>query len=261
MTLQPILGKNYKWWYVLTFYYKSNNSSRLNSIGYLISAILSSAILILIWSTSKQILLSEIFTYILIGRLFFINLHFSNDLLQDVSNGKITTYMLYPTKTISFYLVRDLGWNSFIQIVNIFLTVGVLVLLNNLVIFSSLTNFGIFILFLPITYLLQLFTEILFGSIAFYLPWGWGILSLSSDISNILSGSRFPLSLFNFTIPLLVLFPAFSYHHPMQIYLGKYSQAEILQTFIGGIIWCLVLFILARIVFKIGLKRNEAVGL
>ena len=261
MTFQSLLGKNYKWWYVLTFYYKSNNSSRLNSIGYLVSAILSSAVLILVWSTSKQILLNEIFTYILIGRLFFVNLHFSNDLLQDISNGRITTYMLYPTKLLSFYLIRDLGWNSFIQIVNIVLTVGIMILLNNLLIFGSLVNLGIFILFLPLTYLLELSTEILFGSIAFYLPWGWGILSLSSDVSKVLSGSRFPLSLFSFTLPLLVLFPAFGYHHPMQIYLGKYSQLEILQTFAGGIIWCLVLFILARIVFKMGLKRNEAVGL
>ena len=54
---------------------------------------------------------------------------------------------------------------------------------------------------------------------------------------------------------------AYTFYHPMQIYLGKYSQVEILQTFVGGIMWCFVLFILARIIFKKGLKHNEAVGL
>jgi ABC-type uncharacterized transport system permease subunit len=46
----------------------------------------------------------------------------------------------------------------------------------------------------------------------------------------------------------------------MQIYLGKYDPNQILQTFVGGIAWCIVLWVLARLVFKAGLKRNEAVG-
>jgi ABC-type uncharacterized transport system permease subunit len=47
----------------------------------------------------------------------------------------------------------------------------------------------------------------------------------------------------------------------MQIYLGKYSMTEIIYTFFGGIAWCFVLWILARVIFKLGLKKNEAVGL
>jgi hypothetical protein len=50
-------------------------------------------------------------------------------------------------------------------------------------------------------------------------------------------------------------------HHPMQIYLGKYTNLEIFYVFLGGLAWCAVLYFLAKLVFKMGLKRNEAVGL
>jgi ABC-type uncharacterized transport system permease subunit len=47
----------------------------------------------------------------------------------------------------------------------------------------------------------------------------------------------------------------------MQIYLGKYDFNQTLMVFAGGIAWCIVLYFLAKWVFKMGLKRNEAVGL
>ena len=192
---------------------------------------------------------------------FFISFHFSAKLLEDVSNGKITQYMLFPTKLIGFYLTRDLGLNLFIHMINLITTIGIILFFSNLFIFTSILNFGLFILFLPITYFILLLTEILFGSIAFFLPWGWGVLSLSSDITRVLGGSSFPLSIFSFTIPLLAIFPAFTYYHPMQIYLGKYSSIETVYVFAGGIFWCVALYFLAKWVFKMGLKRNEAVGL
>ena len=45
--------------------------------------------------------------------------------------------------------------------------------------------------------------------------------------------SKMPQNLGNFlsTLPF-----SFQLHHPMQIYLGKYNQTEIVQTFAGGII-------------------------
>ena len=54
---------------------------------------------------------------------------------------------------------------------------------------------------------------------------------------------------------------AFTFYHPMQIYLGKYSILETIYVFGGGIVWCIILYYSAKWVFKMGLKRNEAVGL
>ena len=114
----------------------------------------------------------------------------------------------------------------------------------------------------PISLFLLFLLEISVSFSAFWLTRINGIILNFGFLLAIFSGRNFPLNLLieSFSWNLFNPF-AFTFYHPMQIYLGKYSQIEIIQTFVGGIIWCLVLFILARIVFKMGLKRNEAVGL
>jgi ABC-2 type transport system permease protein len=79
------------------------------------------------------------------------------------------------------------------------------------------------------------------------------------DLSELLSGGIVPLIGFlNF---LSILPFSFWVHHPMQIYLGNYSTLETFYVFAGGFGWCVILYFLAQFIFKLGLKRNEAVGL
>ena len=114
--------------------------------------------------------------------------------------------------------------------------------------------------YVPVAMAIYLFIEWIFASFSFWTVEGYGLDSLLYNLLKILSGSIIPLHFFN--QPLIYLLPtSFLVFHNTNIYLGKYSQIQIFQTFVGGILWCFVLFILARIVFKIGLKRNEAVGL
>jgi ABC-2 type transport system permease protein len=112
-----------------------------------------------------------------------------------------------------------------------------------------------------IGYISLVLTNFLFGFSAFFMHENWGIMELSSVTNQYASGKTFPLNLVWFVSPLALLPFAFNFHHPMQIYLGKYSNLEIFYVFLGGLTWCLVLYFLAKLVFKMGLKRNEAVGL
>ena len=234
-TIQKLLGRQYKWWYLLLFYFKSNNTSRLSSLGYLATSLINSFVLILIWSTSSRIGLSDIFTYIIIGSLFFIHFHFSSDLLQDISNGKIVKFMLYPSNLLLIYIIRDLGWNLFITIINVILNLIIIMVLPNLFIFSNMLNFVSFLLFLPIVFTLLIQIEILMGCIAFFIPWSWGLLNFFSEVQGVLSGSRLPLNLFYFTVNISFFASAFTFYHPMQIYLGKYTPLETFYVFLGGI--------------------------
>ena len=90
-----------------------------------------------------------------------------------------------------------------------------------------------------------------------------GFQQTAGAIYLLLSGSLIP----PFKLPteyskIIELLP-FSYmlHHPMQILTGQYDSTKILITYGGGITWCLVLWIVSRMVFKLGLKKNESVGL
>ena len=104
--------------------------------------------------------------------------------------------------------------------------------------------------------------EIIVSCVAFYTPEFQGLIYSADVVWQVLAGSLIPFYLLSSNLQFLqYLSPAFSFYHPMQIYLGKYDTNQTILVFLGGLAWCLVLYILAKIVFKLGLKRNESVGL
>jgi ABC-2 type transport system permease protein len=112
-----------------------------------------------------------------------------------------------------------------------------------------------------IGYFVSILFAFILGCTSFFLTDAHAILDLQYQADYFLSGKAIPLSVVNFLQPIIFLPFAFTFFHPTQIYLGKYSTIEIIYTFLGGITWCFVLWIAARAIFKLGLKKNEAVGL
>ena len=81
-------------------------------------------------------------------------------------------------------------------------------------------------------------------------------------MGGILTGVIIPLDKLPFYKEIIQFLPTtWSLHHPMQIYLGKYDTFQTFLVFLGGVSWCILLYFLAKFVFKMGLKRNESVGL
>jgi ABC-2 type transport system permease protein len=81
------------------------------------------------------------------------------------------------------------------------------------------------------------------------------------SLNLVLVGTLIPLDKMPFSSFFSLLPYSWILHHPMQIYLGKYDFNQTILVFAGGIAWCVILFFFAKIIFKAGLKRNEAVGL
>jgi ABC-2 type transport system permease protein len=123
-------------------------------------------------------------------------------------------------------------------------------------------NLFLTILFIPISFFIKHCIEVIFGCVGFWLVNFGGLLALKYRISDILDGSKIPLDILGRFLPFVLWTPfAFLLHYPVQIYLGKYDWKQTLLIFLGGIIWCVVLWTLARIVFKLGLKRYEGTGM
>ena len=118
------------------------------------------------------------------------------------------------------------------------------------------------ILLLPISLIILYLLGYIVACNGFFMTQINGITLNYGLLLSFLSGKFFPLGLIfeNFYLYLLNPF-AFTFYHPMQIYLGKYSPLETLWVFLGGIFWCFFLYFLAKLVFKMGLKKNESVGL
>lgn len=163
-----------------------------------------------------------------------------------IYEGKITSELISPTSLLPHYFFgKSLGY----AVKNVF-SIG-LSLVPILIWYRSNLNFEgnyVVLLFLPLAFVIKYLLGMSVGFIGFWVKENFGTMSLYENILPLLTGLLIPLSILN--IDYLTKLPtSFLLYHPMQIYLGKYSQVEIIQTFGGGIIWCLVLWILARRVF------------
>ena len=214
---------------------------------------------IIIWNINPSNSTNETLTYLIFGNILFsltlLNNHWRFS--GDIFDGSLSSKLLVPNNVVGFYFFNSIAYSLRQSIVSLFY-IPVLIYFSNKIEFNFNSLLYI-ILLIPLLVLVKFYFGQIVGGIGFWFKNSYGLMGFSETILALLSGSLIPLFLFPniFTST----FFAYTLHHPMQIYLGKYNQTEIIQTFVGGIIWCVVLWTLARLVFKAGLKKNEAVGL
>lgn len=268
--LQQKLGKNYKWWYFVVYYIKTSTSTLRGNFFNILSELVKILAVIYIWYFSGSAI--ETFSYLLIGQIFksLGEFYFYNSFSDTIISGKLTPKLLNPISLVASYWVGGIGKRipyNLVETIAPVLAAIIFVLLTGQNIFLNI-NFGglaiILILFIPLAFSINFLLGYTIGSLAFFIDDkrdSWGINNTANNFISVFRGTIIPLDKIPWQHFFTSLPFSFSLHHPMQIYLGKYSQAEIVQTFFGGILWCLGLWILARLVFKAGLKHNEAVGL
>jgi ABC-2 type transport system permease protein len=264
--MQKLLGRNYKWWYIILHHFNKNTAYRTSSIIWMFGRWLILASTIFIWwiniqSGSSLIDFKNIFTYYIFGTMICIGNGVQWNIAGGVKDGGITTKLLRPSNLMLQIILSDFGWWVFPTIVEILSLILISIFGWQFVIFISFTNLLLYLLMGVIGYLISVFIAYILGSLAFFIVDTGGILEIQNQLNFILSGKAIPLSIVAFLQPLTYLPFAFTFHHPMQIYLGKYDFNQTVLVFAGGIAWCVVLYFLAKWIFKLGLKRNEAVGL
>ena len=259
--LQKLLGRNYKWWYLINYWIRSNIvyfwSEVFVSMNRAVT-LLGAVIIFLYFGQGNE----SILNYLLLGNLFFavtdpVLSWFVSD---NIKNGGLTRWLMYPIKYTTFLFFAAIANGLYMSLTYLAALIPVIFIFRDNI---SLTgNFGLILLFLPMSFFIRFTIQILAGFSSFWFVEGAGVNHLTQSFESFLSGSVFPLYILPATFSFVIFVPfSFTFYHPMQIYLGKYSPLETLYVFLGGIAWCVVLYFLAKWVFRMGLKRNESVGL
>jgi len=263
--MQKLFGRNYKWWYLINYEFK-------RSSGHFNTFIINTSIrafeflaIIYIWKINNGT--AEIITYLALGRVFgrLITSWLDSLISSLIAKGSLTRYLLYPSNPLTIITVGDFGFNFIRQVVNALVTVVLaMIIFKGEIIFSS--NVFYLFPFLIIALTIKTYFSHILGFLSFWSKDSANTSSLIDAIrigAGLLSGEVIPLFVLFYGFFNPIFWTPFSYflHHPMQIYLGKYSPVETLWVFVGGLVWCVVLYFLAKWVFKLGLRRNESVGL
>ena len=268
MNFTKLLGENYKWWYIIWFSIIRENTGFKSFLVYQFSHIIRILSTLYIWYLANSDAFT--FSYLLLGQIYrsVVDNIFYYRLSDLIYSGAISSDLLQPKPFLFTQFVKSIGARL---IKNFYFVIGsttaVIIASNSFAkINFGLSNLHLLILLIPISFILNFILGILLGSMAFWIKDRRdyeGYKSSYEAIIFVITGANIPLYKFPIEIYMVLEFlpTAWIIHHPMQIYLGKYDTNRTILVFLGGLTWCVVLYILAKIVFKLGLKRNESVGL
>ena len=265
--LQKLLGRNYKWWYTVIFYIKSYGSGISGFLVSQISDIIQTLAIVYIWVINSSP--SGVITYLVVGRIFkaLSDCFVSEEVSPLILNGTISNYLLLPSNFFNIIFFKEIGRRLVFNLARAFSFFVIILLYFQLIDFKffTFTNFLLTLPLLVISFMSSFYLEFMIGfGISFFDKKRnySGFKRAYNGIATTLSGLIIPLDKLPLYKEILQFLPtSWSLHHPMQIYLGKYTPLETFYVFLGGITWCITLYFLAKWVFKMGLKKNEAVGL
>lgn len=263
--MQKILGRNYKWWYIAKHYFKLEGVYFFTNLFHFFGQSIGIFTAIIIWlSVSAS---SEVTTNLLVGLILFTMTGNTIYLIigHMIEHGTITRYLIVPTDFMNAMLTISIGFLGRIIAYNLLIFTPTILLLSSKVVGPiNYKSLFLILLLICIGFLIRFLCAFIIGTSTFWTTQVYGQGNTYENLLPLLIGLIFPFDLigFYFLKEFLVFSPwSMIVYHPMQIYLGKYNTNQTFLAFTGGIAWCVVLYFLAKLVFKLGLKRNEAVGL
>ena len=115
---------------------------------------------------------------------------------------------------------------------------------------------------LLLAFLIGFFFEASIGMIGFWFLEVTSFLYIVNGISYFVSGQMFPLDLLPpFWVWLLKSLP-FQYmaYFPAAVFVGKVQGSELIYGLIGELVWAVIFIVLARWLYRRGLRRYSAYG-
>jgi ABC-type uncharacterized transport system permease subunit len=212
---------------------------------------------------------AQLLTYVLLGRLYFglLDNNIAYTFSFDVLRGNITSKLLMPQNNFCVNLVTKFGERTIKNVSLMIVNLLVILFYNYFIVkidFHLNFQLLLIILLLPFSYFIRHTWAYISGCLVFFIqnPKDNDAFQLSiSTILTYLVGTIIPIyKIPNGGFP-EYLPTAFLLHHPTQIYLGLYDSNKIYLVFVGAVFWCFCLWLIARLVYKKGLRKQESIGL
>jgi ABC-2 type transport system permease protein len=263
--IQKLLGRHYKWWYIAKHYFKLEGVYFISNLFHFVGQSISIFTAIIIWLSVAAS--QEITTNLLVGLILFTIT--GNTVYwiigYMIEQGTVTRFLIVPTDFMNIIFTISAGFLGRIIVYNFFIFAPAILFLSTKVVGPSSYQ-SLFLIFILacIGFSIRFLCAFVIGVSTFWTTQVYGQGNTYENLLPLLIGLIFPYDLiaWYWLRDLLVFSPwSMIVHHPMQIYLGKYNTNQTILVFVGGMAWCIVLYFFAKLIFNLGLKRNEAVGL
>jgi len=181
---------------------------------------------------------------------------------EDIRTGKLSVKLLKPLDPFHHYLCDQLGWKLFVVMI-IVPAVAVTAWLLPMISYPlTLARLVAVILSVVLGFALNMLMSSAFGVLAFWSTQVRNLYSLWYGTGQFLSGWIAPLALFPAGLRHVAYRLPFrsTLGFPVEILMGQLTWSEIGFGFAVASGWSLFFLIVYRVLWRIGLKRYEAVG-
>jgi len=262
-----------KYWAIVKIGFKNALTYRADFFLWGFNEFLGTLVFLFIWSVIfgekgriGGFSLPETITYLIgVGLINnIISTAASRFIQRDVQSGRLSNLILIPLNYPLVRLFLSLSAKPVNLLIRFFAYFAVALFFKGKLVVSS--NFPM-ILLTPISvvfaFAINFLVDYLTGCISFWTITTEGPEGIVRTIKNIFSGNYAPISFFPPGFQVIANFLPFIYiqYFPMLIYLGKVSTIEAIKGIGLQIFWVVVLYFLARAVWRKGLKKYEGVGI
>lgn len=180
---------------------------------------------------------------------------------KKIGTGSIAMDFVKPMNFIAYIFCDSLGNNLF-QFVFQLIPVAIIAIFTFGIQVPTILNFVLFLITLFLGMIIYFFICFCLGIIGFWFTQVWVLGRFLSDFVSLLSGSLIPLWFFPNTLqPLINALPfKFLYYIPISIYLGTLKSNTCMYQIIEQLLWCLILFAAALLVYSRAIKKLVVQG-
>jgi ABC-2 type transport system permease protein len=210
---------------------------------------------------------SEMIAYLLlvqISRMFSSMPGLAGGIARDIREGTLKRFLLQPIDMIGYLLTYRVA-HKCAYITASVLPYGVLFYLCRGYFDSmptDLVTWSAYIVSLLLAFLVGFFFEASVGMVGFWLLEVTSMLYIVMTLNFFISGHMLPLDLLPpFWVWVLKLLP-FQYmaYFPAVVLLGKVKGMHLVYGLLGEVAWAVFFMVLAKVLFRIGLRRYSAYG-
>ncbi|MDF1497036.1 MAG: ABC-2 family transporter protein [Patescibacteria group bacterium] len=205
----------------------------------------------------------QIITYYILITFILASVITFSPVADNIRNGELSMYITRPISYIWYQYWLALA-QRFMRVL-----IGLPILIIIFIIFRE----HVYIVTNPLSYLILLvtvfsamnllfFIDILINFLEFWFTNSWGMNMVFDYISSIFSGALIPLAFLPSWLITIGNFLPYQYTGAFLIdaFIGRISFDQTLLGILIQFVWMIILYIMSRIVWHLGLKRYEAYG-
>jgi len=265
-----------KYCYVLSVGVQNNLTYRFNFLARTVFGFIPLVAVLFVWRTiysSKgadssvgTYSLAEMISYYLMITLVDALTAVNEDdwqIAADIKDGNISQFLLKPVDYLAFRMFLFFsGRLTYLAVAAIPLAIFTLCLHKYFVFPPDWVTFGIFLVSVVLTALLQFFLSYAMAMLAFCVLEVSTFIFIVFAFEYIASGHLFPIDILPAGLQQFLLYTPFPYqlYFPVSIYMGKAVGSELVRGLLMQAGWVLIVYGFARFMWARGIRKYSAVG-